>query len=221
MPNSKKSSSSSFSASLESHQLSLALAERQAAVEAALLSRDCILPFESFFSEDLDALAQINIFRAADLTIAYTNTMMLDDKARLIVSQQVKIKYLILRHLMDKGIETAMSLSDFPKPDDYLCSSHYSITCSPEPITQTVPISPSSSSSDDDDTPIPAPPRSQLAVQSLGKPRQECKKKRETLIFGTGVETHASHCAIWQFSLGSTWHKLVASLCVLPAAISI
>ncbi|KAG2101826.1 uncharacterized protein F5147DRAFT_776475 [Suillus discolor] len=36
-----------------------------------------------------------------------------------------------------------------------------------------------------------------------------------------GVETHASHCAIWQFSLGSTWHELVASLCVLPAAISI
>ncbi|KAG2101838.1 uncharacterized protein F5147DRAFT_810807 [Suillus discolor] len=37
----------------------------------------------------------------------------------------------------------------------------------------------------------------------------------------SGVETHASHCAIWQFSLGSTWHELVASLCVLPAAISI
>ncbi|KAG2090923.1 uncharacterized protein F5147DRAFT_658064 [Suillus discolor] len=77
-----------------------------------------------------------------------------------------------------------MSLPDFPKPDDYLRSSHYSITCSPELLTQTVPVSPLSS---DDDTPITAPPHSQLAVRSLRKPCQDRKKKRETLIFGTGL----------------------------------
>lgn len=183
MPHSKKLSSSS-SSSLETHHSDLALCERQALVEAALLSHDCILLFESFFSEDLDALAQITTFRAADLTIAYTNTMMCDDKARLVVSQQVKVKYLTLRHLMDKGIETAMSLPHFPKADNYLRSSHYSVSFSPKPMTQTVPASPSSS---DNNTPIPVPSQSQLAVRSLGNPRRQRQKKRETLLFGTGL----------------------------------
>ncbi|KAG2114664.1 uncharacterized protein F5147DRAFT_649828 [Suillus discolor] len=35
------------------------------------------------------------------------------------------------------------------------------------------------------------------------------------------VETHASHCAISQFSPRSTQHELVASVCMLPAAIPI
>jgi len=35
----------------------------------------------------------------------------------------------------------------------------------------------------------------------------------------TSVENHASRCVIWHLSLGSTWHKLVASLWVLSAAI--
>ncbi|KAG1890668.1 uncharacterized protein F5891DRAFT_1197882 [Suillus fuscotomentosus] len=177
MPASKKSSSSSTS-SLDIHRSDLALCKRQALVEAALLSHDCILPLESFFYEDLNALAQITTFHAADLTIAYTNSMMIDNKARLVVSQQVKVKYLTLCRLMDKGIELAMALPDFPRPDDYLCSSCYSISLSPEPMTQTVPTSPSSS---DDDTPIPAPPRSQLAVHSLGSPRRSRQKRRETI----------------------------------------
>ena len=103
MPSSKKSSSSSAS-SLDIHRSDLALCERQALVEAALLSRYCILPFESFFSDDLDALAQMTTFRAADLTITYTNSMMIDDEARLVITQQVKVKNLVLRRLMDKGI---------------------------------------------------------------------------------------------------------------------
>jgi hypothetical protein len=39
-----------------------------------------------------------------------------------------------------------------------------------------------------------------------------------SFIFKGAVENHASHCVIWHFSLGSTWHKLVASLWVLSAA---
>ncbi|KAG1903185.1 uncharacterized protein F5891DRAFT_1185821 [Suillus fuscotomentosus] len=183
MPTSKKSSSSSAS-SLETYHSDLALCERQGLVKAALLSRDCILPLKSFFCEDLDALAQITTFCAADLTIAYTNSMMIDDKARLVVSQQAKIKHLTLRCLMDKGIESAMTLPDFPRPDDYLRSSCYSITLSPEPMMQTIPTSPSFS---DDDTPIPIPPQSQFAVRSLGNPCHERKKRRETISFGVGL----------------------------------
>jgi len=35
------------------------------------------------------------------------------------------------------------------------------------------------------------------------------------------VENNASHCVIWHFSLGSTWHELAAPLWVLSAAIPI
>jgi hypothetical protein len=39
--------------------------------------------------------------------------------------------------------------------------------------------------------------------------------------FYNSVRNNASHCVIWHFSLGSTWHELAAPLWVLSAAIPI
>jgi hypothetical protein len=42
-----------------------------------------------------------------------------------------------------------------------------------------------------------------------------------SIVFLSDVRNNASHCVIWRFSLGNTWHELAAPLWVLSASIPI
>jgi hypothetical protein len=44
---------------------------------------------------------------------------------------------------------------------------------------------------------------------------------QELVLEDSDVGNNASHCVIWHFSLGCTWHELAAPLWVLSAAIPI
>jgi hypothetical protein len=156
-------------------------------IESYLLSPACTLSLEEYFAEDEGALSLMAIFRCAD-SLSYSTTTASEEQQRRIIYNQTMIKSLAIDCLLNKGIELAIALPQFPRDDGYITALP-TLTETPESIPQSLPTSPApihyyDASDEDDETPKPIP-QPQLAIRTSGRPRRN--RNRGTLAFAVGL----------------------------------